>query len=101
MTELTANDLLPRLMAEFNYPPKGAQIVADKLVACTSLIKEIFSHWWQTGELSNIQVEGYTIQQLIEQHSMKPIAAILTLDWLARDPVAAQASLKRKHDYVK
>ena len=42
-----------------------------------------------------------TIQRLIEQHNMKPIAAFLTLDWLSREPEAAIASLKCGYDRVR
>ncbi len=100
MNEFTAADLLPRLKTEFGYPESGAEIIAGKLAACTPQVKEAFAHWWQTGERPDLQIEGYTTRRLIEQHSMKPIAALLTLDWLSREPAAALASLARGHDRV-
>lgn len=101
LSEITVSELLPRLTTEFNYPEKGARIVANKLVVCTPQVKAAFMQWWQGGELPDLQIEGYTVQWLIEQHNMKPIAAFLTLDWLSREPEAAIASLKRGHDHVR
>lgn len=96
-----AADLTSRLISEFGYPKTGAQRVAGKLVVCNPTVKAAFWHWWQTGTLdAALEVEGYTLAQLMNEHGMKPIAAFLTLDWLAREPEAARASLARGHDRV-
>jgi hypothetical protein len=97
---MKANELIPRLINEFGYPPQGAQIIADKLANSTSQIQTIFNKFWEDGNVPDIEVEGYTISDLTEEHGMKPIAAFLTLDWLIREPEKAKASLQKGHDYV-
>ena len=92
------NELIPRLVAEFGYPPKGAQLVAQKLVNCTPQIKDAFEKFWQNGEMPLFEVEGYTFSRLADEHGMKPMAAFLTLDWLIREPKRAKASLRKGHD---
>ncbi len=97
---MDAQSLIPRLVSEFGYPQAGAQLVADKLENCSPEIQAAFWEWWNTGSLSEIQIEGYTIQRLMAEHHMKPIAAFLTLDWLQREPQKALVSLTKGHDQV-
>lgn len=51
--------------------------------------------------LPNIEIAGYTVQKLKEEHHMNEIAAILTLDWLKCEPGKALESLKKGHDFIK
>lgn len=95
---MNENELIPRLVAEFGYPLKGAQLVAEKLVSSTPQIQEVFVKYWERGEIPLLEVEGYTFSKLAEEHGMKPVAAFLTLDWLIREPERAKASLKKGHD---
>jgi hypothetical protein len=97
---MDAQSLILRLVSEFGYPQAGAQLVAGKLASCSPELQAAFLEWWNTGHFSEIQVEGYTVQRLMTEHHMKPIAAFLTLDWLRREPQKALASLKKGHDKV-
>ena len=98
----TFENLLPRLRNEFNYPENGARILASKLINCNSIIQSAFSIWWEKGIIpSELEIEGYSIERLINEHGMKPIAAFLTLDWLLREPQKARQSLQKGHDQVK
>jgi hypothetical protein len=97
---LNKNDLIQRLIAEFQYPPKGADLVANKLLALTPVVHEAFQKFWDHAELPDLEIEGYTVQKLMVEHQMKPLAALLTLDWLVREPEKALASLRRGHDQV-
>lgn len=93
--------LRERLSAEFGYPPKGAALVAAKLVRLVPPIAAAFEAWQQTGALPDLTVAGYSFQTILSEHGMQPIAAFLTLDWLARDPAAASASLRKGSDSVR
>ncbi len=93
-------ELVPRLMAEFGYPRAGAELVAQKLTHATEIVWHAFLSWWQTGTLPELDVADYSLSQLMREHGMNPIAALLTLDWLAREPEAAKRSLHKGHDQV-
>lgn len=95
------DSLLPRLLAEFGYPEEGARLVATDLCNSTPQVQSAFLRWWTTGEVPRLSVAGYSTQDLIEQHGMNPIAAFLTLDWLAREPEKARTALRRGHDRVR
>lgn len=97
---MNENELIPRLISEFHYPPQGANIIAQKLVNCSPDLQNAFITFWETGEIPPLEVEGYTVERLVTEHGMKPIAALLTLDWLKREPEKAKASLIKGHDFV-
>lgn len=90
--------LIARLVAEFYYPPKGAALVADKILACAPDLQKAFTIWWEGGELPVVEVEGYTMERLMLEHGMNPFAALLTLDFLRREPQRALISLRKGHD---
>lgn len=95
------NELIPRLKSDFGYPENGAQLIAEKLINSSPEVQGAFLRFWETGEIPHLEVEDYTVSRLAEEHDMKPIAALLTLDWLIRDPAKAKASLKKGHDLVR
>lgn len=99
---VTAADLVPRLIEEFDYPPAGARSLAQKLVALSPAVKEVFVEWWCTGDLdTELEIEEYTLKRLIEERSLKPIAAFLTLNWLLREPATARPVVDRGYDRIK
>ena len=64
---MNKNELISRLEKEFDYPPNGAEIVADKIVNCTPRIKDAFLIFWDSGETPSIEVEGYSVSRLVEE----------------------------------
>lgn len=90
--------LISRLISEFKYPPKGAALVAEKILACAPDLQRAFTTWWENGELPSVEVEGYSVERLMLEHGMNPIAALLTLDFLRREPQRALTSLHKGHD---
>lgn len=91
---------LLRLVDEFGYPPRGAEIVWGRLDELDASIAPSFLKWWSQGTEPNVEVHGYSVQRLEQEHGMNPIAAFLTLDWLVREPERALESLRRGHDRV-
>lgn len=98
--DLKAEDLVPRLVSEYGYDEEQANQLAEDLAACQPEIQEAFLFWWNEGKFSPLEVEGYTVQSLIEQHSLRPVGAFLALDWLATEPAEARAMLARGYDRV-
>jgi len=89
-----------RLVDEFGYSSQGARIVWDRLCRLDPAIASSFLGWWVQGIEPDIKIHGYSVKRLEEEHSMTPIAAFLTLDWLVREPERAQRSLKKGHDRI-
>lgn len=94
-------DLRHALESEFGYPRKGAELVANKLDHLSPQIARLLEQWWITREIPALELEGYTVERLMREHSMNPIAAFLTMDWILREPTAATTSLHRGKDEVR
>jgi hypothetical protein len=90
--------LLERLTNDLGYPSAGAPLLARKLQQASPLIQEAWRAWSETGSLPALSVGGNVVERLAREHGMKPVAALLTLDWLLREPGRARASLEKGHD---
>jgi hypothetical protein len=98
---IQAQYLIPRLVSEFGYADKEAEEVASDLQACTPWVQAAFKKWWQGEGLdASLEIQGYTLQRLIDEYSLKPIGAFLTMDWLTREPSEAMAALAEGYDLV-
>lgn len=100
MSHLETHEVEERLVQEFGYQPTGARVAASRLTELSGAVGEAFRMWWTKGIAPTIEVEGFTPERLHAEHNMNVIAALLTLDWLSRDPAAAKASLRKGHDWA-
>ncbi len=82
------------------YPEQGMELVLEKINNMDPDIRENVEKYLQTGEIQEIEVEGYTVKSFMDGKNMNPLAAYLSLDWLIREPEKAKESLNRKVDYV-
>ncbi len=90
-------DLVPRMTGELGYKSDLAERVARRLVVTTDPIRFAFWRWWTTGEIDRlIEVEGYTIDRLMTEQYLAPLAAFSTLAWLQSDPQQALRSFQRR-----
>lgn len=100
MSTMTRNELRTRLMQEFGYPRGGAELVIEKILQMQPVILAEFREWWQKGTVSELEIEGYTVKGLMEEHGLNQLAAFITLDWLVREPDKAKACLRRGYDLI-
>lgn len=82
------------------YPNDKVHILTSGLEKMSPLIKKALETFLRTNEHKEINLLGYSIQNLIAEQSMNEIAAYLTLDWIIREPDKAIKSLKKGHDIV-
>ena len=90
------NILRERLINDFDYPEKNVDLVADKITAMSPNVYVAFETWFNTGNITDIEVEGFNYAAVkAKDDKMNPIAIYLTLDWLTREPERAKAALAR------
>lgn len=100
MNIIQKEELITRLVGELEFSQNSAWSTADELLNLHNTLQAEFLQWWHTGKLPEVVVEGYTVASLMTEYQMQPIAAILTLDWLIREPEDAKASLAYGYDEV-
>jgi hypothetical protein len=97
----TADDLVPRLVEELDYPPDGARYIAERLEASDPRVRATFWRWWQGGGVDDeLRIEGYTAARLVAEKGLNPLAAFVTVDWLCRDPELAAATIEAGYDTI-
>ena len=82
-----------RLISEFSYTESGAELLMEKLANVSAQLLPHLERWWRTNEAMNISVGGHSVSTLMANNGMNPMAAILTLDWLLRDPDKAAKAI--------
>jgi hypothetical protein len=99
--EVDLQALVQRLVRDFEYVPGHARSVAKRLQAAAPPVRAAFLEWWTTGRISDLTIEGYSIDKLMKERRMNPVAALLLLDWLAREPERAKAGLVARVDRIR
>jgi hypothetical protein len=96
---VSAQEIAERLIKEFGYRPLVAERVAQRMLTIDPIIRAPFWRWWHTGALApDVEVEGYTIERLMSEHQLNPVAAFSTLDGLKTDPTLTLDTLRRGFD---
>jgi len=87
-------------MDELGYSEIKAELIWQKISGISPDLLKVFHEWWINGTAPDVVEAGISYDELITEHSLNPLAAFLTLDWLKRDPGAAKAAIRRGYDRV-
>lgn len=89
-------DYIYNVLLGRDYDEKSAQLVAVDLIDLSQPLDAYLAKWMQDeSDMQDYSLHGYSIKQLMEERNMTYPAALLTLDWVMKEPDAAVASLKR------
>lgn len=80
-------------LEKYDYSKPAAKTAAPKLEGLEPELKAALIRWDEIGELPTIEIEGFTVQGLVEFKGLHVIAAFLMMDWLRREPDEAKAAL--------
>lgn len=77
-----------------SYSETGARLLHEQLLACDDNLQQAAARWLETGEETPLEAGGYSASELQERYKMNYPAAVLTLDWLRKEPQQALTALK-------
>ena len=84
------------VLTERGYDAKSANVIIPELQVLTPPLDTYFEQWVNNESDTHDYVSsGYSIKQLMEERGMTYPAALLTMDWLIKEPEAAMGSLNR------
>lgn len=84
------------LLEQRGYDSRSAQLVIDDLLQLCSPLNEYFEAWLNEESFSQDYAKnGYSLLGLMSERKMTYPAALLTIDWVIKDPNAAIKSLNR------
>lgn len=85
-----------KIMERLNCDEKTAERLAVKLSAISDKLKPILDAWLESAiESNDTEFNGYSINSLMKKDGVKFTGALLTLDWLIRDPKKAAAVIEK------
>ena len=93
MPHIDLDRIINKLTSQ-GYDGKMANIVAPEIVKVNHSLKLLVEKWLE-GEEIDAESNGYSIFGLMKARGMTYPAALLTIDWLIKEPEAAKKSLAR------
>jgi hypothetical protein len=91
-------ELATELQQRTGASDENAREVAGKMLAIAPVLVNDLQKFWSDGTIARTEIEGWSMERLMRERSMKPLEALLTLDWLVREPFTASRSLTRGRD---
>lgn len=87
---------LKKILIERGYPEKIAATTAANLTKLTERFTDALKEWVHKGTNTVVESHGYTTTSLMERFKgMTYPAALLTIDWLERDPELAKQAIEK------
>ncbi|HOZ38794.1 MAG TPA: hypothetical protein PLH64_08625 [Anaerolineaceae bacterium] len=94
-------EIIRHLVEKQEYPEKTAEGAAQKIINAREDIKFAIEKFLVSNELTNIQVEEFDVENLVQDFKLHPVGAYLWLDWFTREPVLAKRFLQKGHSRPK
>ncbi len=86
-------ELKEYLLDELDVQPAYVDDMIGQIEAMDGTLKEAFDAYRRTGELPKAAIGNYNCNDLVETHQFTAVGALLFLDWMEKEPEAANAAL--------
>ena len=84
------------ILMQRGYTQRNAKLVAEEMVNIAPQLQQYLEAWLMDKSYNeNYEVGEYSLKRLQEERRMNYPAALLTMDWLIKEPEAALRSLNR------
>lgn len=94
------NRIIETLTNEFQFEHNHANRAADRIIR-QPIVYAAFLGWLNDrSNNSSLEIEGFTVEKLVEEFRMEIPGAFLTLAWLIEDPEGARAALTKGYDRI-
>ena len=80
------------LIKEYDYSDHVAEVTAEDLLNLQPQLQSAMQAWLDKRTITDIEVHGFSINQLMEREYTFP-SALISLDWLLTEPDVAKAEL--------
>ena len=89
-------DRLYRTLIERGYQEESAKTVLDDLLHLSEPLAKMLNNWLDDeNKQSDYTIDEFSITRLQKERGMKYPAALLTMDWLVKEPEDARRSLNK------
>lgn len=80
---------IAKVLIEHEYTEKEASMTAKELAEISDCLRPLLALWMNREEETDYSVEGFTLLELKQMFGMTYPAALLTIDWLIKEPSVA------------
>ena len=89
-------ELVYKTLLERGYDEKTARMVSPDLLDLSEPLKNLLKAWLENEkQQSDYAVAGFTVSEMQNERGMNYPAALLTMDWLMKEPEKAKRSLTK------
>ncbi len=89
-------ELVFKTLLERGYDEKKARMVLPDLLDLSEPLKNLLKAWLENEkQQSDYAVAGFTVSEMQNERGMNYPAALLTMDWLMKEPEKAKRSLTK------
>lgn len=82
-------------LAERGYEGYSGKVMSEKLTNVNPMFTEGINQWLAFGQEKDYEIMGIRLSDLKKKYALTYPAAILSMDWLIREPIKAQNSFQR------
>ena len=86
---------IKEVLLERGYTDKQVNAVIYDLMTIDESLKEGFSLWLESEKETDYTIQGIALSELKNKFGMTQPAALLTIDWLIKEPEKAIESINR------
>ncbi|MBO7489489.1 MAG: hypothetical protein J6T88_04340 [Bacteroidales bacterium] len=80
---------IKKILIKRGYQEKLAEVVAKELMTIDNRLVKPLSIWLEKGEESEVVIDDVSLKKLMFEKKMKYPAALLTMDWMYKEPEVA------------
>ena len=89
-------ELVYKTLLERGYDEKAARMVLPDLLGLSEPLKSLLKAWLENEkQQSDYAIAGFSVSEMQKERGMNYPAALLTIDWLIKEPENAKKSLTK------
>ena len=77
------------------YSSAEARGAIEALRTLSQELIPLLEAWQENRAYPPVEIEGYTLQDMMDEYTMHAVGAILTLDWLCKEPNEARQAMRK------
>jgi hypothetical protein len=81
------------LIDELEYTKYEADVTTEDLLNLDDSLIPVFAAWLKDRTITDIEISKTSLVKLMRENSLKFPSALITLDWLTKDPETAKKAL--------
>lgn len=88
-------DTIKAILISRGYNEASAALLEKKLSSIDPSLNELLEDWLMNETEGDITISGLSLIELMNKFHMKYLAALLSIDWLIREPEKARVAIEQ------